>query len=50
MAKSIKEKLERIQWILDTLEGAYKDDKGTGEYKDAHEAGILITSVIKSLG
>ncbi len=47
---SIKEKLERIQFILSRLEGAYKDDKETGEYKESHEGGILIKSVLKSLG
>ena len=47
---SIKDRIQKACDKVSSLEAAYKDDKTTGEYQDAHKARLLLESVLRSIG
>lgn len=47
---TIKEELLKAAQIAGSLEAAYKDDKGSGEYQHAKKIGKLIRNALKRFG
>ena len=47
---TIKEKLINAKFLADSLQGAYSDDKTTGEYQNAKNISKLIKEVLKIIG
>ena len=48
--ETVKEKIIEARDKVSHLEGAYKDDPGSGEYQDARKARKLLDSVLRIIG